>query len=253
MATTPKPLIAGNWKMNGVTSGLTALRTIAEGVSKHTDKLDGLICLPATMLERGTRLCNGTSLLLGGQDCHFEQSGAHTGDISADMLKDAGASHVILGHSERRADHDETNTDVLKKSLAAYETGISAIICVGETRQEREEGRAMEIVSTQLEGSMSKDANSQNTIIAYEPVWAIGTGLVPSNHDIEDMHAHIRQKLSERYGVEGENMRILYGGSLKPSNAAEILRTKNVNGGLIGGASLKSDDFLAICEAVPNS
>ncbi|KPB01399.1 triose-phosphate isomerase [Ahrensia marina] len=253
MTTTPKPLIAGNWKMNGVTSGLTALRTIAEGVSQHTDTFDGLICLPATMIERGTRLCNGTALLLGGQDCHFEQSGAHTGDISADMLQDAGASYVILGHSERRADHDETNTDVLKKSLAAYETGLTAIICVGETRAEREEGRAMEIVSNQLEGSMSKDANSQNTVIAYEPVWAIGTGLVPSNHDIEAMHGHIRQVLSERFGVEGESMRILYGGSLKPSNAEEILRTKNVNGGLIGGASLKSEDFLAICAAVPGN
>ena len=236
MASTPKPLIAGNWKMNGATSGLTALRAIADGVTKQTEKLDGLICLPATLIERASRLCNGTALLLGGQDCHFAQSGAHTGDISADMLEDAGASHVILGHSERRADHDETNTDVLKKALAAYETGLTAIICVGETRAEREEGRAMDVVSAQLDGSISMDAKAANTVIAYEPVWAIGTGLVPSNHDIEAMHSHIRGDLVKRFGLEGENMRILYGGSLKPDNAKDILRIKNVNGGLIGGA-----------------
>lgn len=245
-----KPLIAGNWKMNGLSAQLEEIIAIAQGMSASS-AYEALICTPATLMERAAVEAGESGLKIGGQDCHQNASGAHTGDVSAPMIADVGASFVIVGHSERRTDHGENDADVSAKSMAAYEAGLCAIICVGETREEREAGKAMEIVSTQLAGSIPDDATPQNTVIAYEPVWAIGTGLVPSNEDIEAMHAHIRAVVEKRFGGEGALMRILYGGSLKPSNAAEILSINNVDGGLIGGASLKASDFLAICGAVP--
>lgn len=245
-----KPLIAGNWKMNGTSDDLSQLLGIARGVSAYSGSADTLICVPATLVDRASQSTLKTSLKIGGQDCHHKTAGAHTGDISAPMLKDAGAQAVIVGHSERRTDHDETDEIVRSKASAAHDTGLVAVICVGETQQERENGQAEDIVSGQIQGSIPDTTDHQNTVVAYEPVWAIGTGLVPTNNDILSMHAHIRNELKTGFGNDGEKIRILYGGSLKPSNAAEILAISEVNGGLIGGASLKSADFLSICDAV---
>lgn len=243
-----KPLIAGNWKMNGTSSQLTELKAIAAGVSG--EKYDALICTPATLLHRAAQSCVDTALSVGAQDCHANSSGAHTGDTSADMIKDTGATHIIVGHSERRTDHGETDANVMAKAQATQTTDMVAIICIGETREEREQGRANEIASAQIKGSVPTDSTPENTVIAYEPVWAIGTGLVPSTDDIASIHAHIRSELIDLLGEAGSKMKILYGGSLKPANAHEILAINNVDGGLIGGASLKSTDFLAICAAV---
>ncbi|MEM1376734.1 MAG: triose-phosphate isomerase [Pseudomonadota bacterium] len=244
-----KPLIAGNWKMNGLSSDLPTLTAIADGAAEYADKLDALICVPATLCERAARLANGTTLMIGAQDCHAKGSGAHTGDCSAAMITDCGANAVIVGHSERRTDHAETDVDVMEKALAAIAEKLTVIVCVGETREERELGQATDVVGRQLAGSFFEDSNAGSVVVAYEPVWAIGTGLVPSINDIEVMHGFIRDNLKSRFGSEGEKIRILYGGSLKPSNANEILAVNNVDGGLIGGASLKSEDFLAICAA----
>jgi triosephosphate isomerase len=243
-----KPLIAGNWKMNGTSSQLSELVAIAAGVSD--EKYDALICTPATLLHRASHSCAESPLNVGGQDCHAASSGAHTGDISADMIRDAGATHIIVGHSERRTDHAETDEVVAAKAKATHEAGLVAVICIGETKAEREQGLANNVASTQIKGSVPVDSNEDNTVVAYEPVWAIGTGLVPSSDDIESIHAHIREELVALLGDAGSKMKILYGGSLKPANAKEILAITNVDGGLIGGASLKSADFLAICAAV---
>ncbi|MEL6920727.1 MAG: triose-phosphate isomerase [Pseudomonadota bacterium] len=242
-----KPLIAGNWKMNGLAADLPTLRAIAEGVNDDADAFDALICVPATLCERAARTVTGTALAVGAQDCHADASGAHTGDIASTMIADCGATAVIVGHSERRADHGESDVDIMEKALAAVGANLMAVICVGETREEREAGQALDVVGRQLAGSLFEDANADSVVVAYEPVWAIGTGLVPSAHDIEVMHGFIRDTLKARFGPPGARMRILYGGSLKPSNAEEILAIANVDGGLIGGASLKSEDFLAIC------
>lgn len=243
-----KPLIAGNWKMNGTSSELPELEAIATGVTGLN--YDALICTPATLIDRASQISSNSELSIGAQDCHTNTSGAHTGDISTTMLKDAGATYIIVGHSERRTDHGETDADVAAKATAVQNEAMVAIICIGETKEEREQGLANKVASTQLKGSVPSSSTASNTVIAYEPVWAIGTGLVPSIDDIEDIHAHIRAELASLLGEEGKSMRILYGGSLKPTNADEILAILNVDGGLIGGASLKSGDFLAICNAV---
>ncbi|WP_157019200.1 triose-phosphate isomerase [Mesorhizobium xinjiangense] len=246
-----RPLVAGNWKMNGTAASLDMLGAIGKAFAEGLDKqAEALICVPATLVHRAHAAVSGLPVGIGGQDCHAAASGAHTGDISAEMLKDAGAAHVIVGHSERRTDHGETDETVAAKAEAAWRGGLIAIICVGETREEREAGRALDVLSRQIVGSVPAAANAQNTVVAYEPVWAIGTGLTPTLDDVADAHAHIRAELTRRIGQEAEAMRILYGGSVKPSNAGELLALDDVDGGLIGGASLKADDFIAIAESL---
>jgi triosephosphate isomerase len=245
-----RPLVAGNWKMNGTGESLEQLRIIVNRPNSAIgEKIDALICVPATLVFRAAQSVEGEALSIGGQDCHAKKAGAHTGDISADMLKDAGASHVIVGHSERRTDHGETDEMVNAKARAAWEAGLAAIICIGETEAQRKAGSTLDIIGTQLSGSIPDGANAGNSIIAYEPVWAIGTGLTPTTADVQEVHASIRSALSKRFGGEGDRMRVLYGGSVKPSNAVELLGVENVDGALVGGASLKAADFLAICEA----
>ena len=240
-----RPLVAGNWKMNGLRSSAAEFARIVEGAQKLT-AVDLMICPPATLLVLLAAAAKGTSVLIGAQDCHAEPSGAFTGDLSAEMLRDAGASAVIVGHSERRSYHKETDADVRAKALAARRAGLCAIVCVGETRAEREDGRALAVVGMQIDGSVPDGATVENLVVAYEPVWAIGSGLTPTPTDVADMHAFIRQRLGSRLGEEGQGIRILYGGSVKPSNAKELLHVANVDGALVGGASLKADEFLAI-------
>ena len=236
--------------MNGTRASLTDLRAIADGFRGGLDaKTDALICLPATLLASAAEMLAGSAVGLGGQDCHTAPSGAHTGDISAEMLRDAGASHVIVGHSERRADHAETDALVHDKAEAAWRAGMMAIICIGETREERERGATLEVLSKQIDGSVPQAARAQTTIIAYEPVWAIGTGLTPTLEDVAEAHAHIRTTLTARLGADAAGIRILYGGSVKPTNAGDLLAVANVNGALVGGASLKATDFLGIAAA----
>src|SRR5690606_31521247 len=226
------------------------LRAIGHGFMAGLDaETEALICPPATLITRAVDVLNSTPVKVGGQNCEAAESGAHTGDISAEMLKDAGASHVIVGHSERRTDHGETDADVRAKAEAAWRAGIVAIICIGETKAERELGSTLDILSRQIAGSVPATATVANTVIAYEPVWAIGTGLTPTVDDIAEAHAHIRAELKELLSGEAAHMRILYGGSVKPSNAAELLAVNNVDGALVGGASLKAVDFLGIAEA----
>lgn len=245
-----RPLVAGNWKMNGTGESLDELRMIVNRPNSAIgEKIDALICVPATLVFRAAQSVEGEALSIGGQDCHFKKSGAHTGDISAEMLKDAGASHVIVGHSERRTDHGETDAVVNAKAKAGWDAGLVAIICVGETEAQRKAGSTLDVISTQLAGSIPDNANARNTIIAYEPVWAIGTGLTPTADDVQQVHASIRAALETRFAADGGKMRILYGGSVKPANAVELLGVANVDGALVGGASLKAADFLAICEA----
>ncbi|MEO5322772.1 triose-phosphate isomerase [Mesorhizobium sp. CC13] len=245
-----RPLVAGNWKMNGTSASLNELRGIANGFMGGLDAdTESLICVPATLLSRAAEILHRTPVKAGGQDCHAKESGAHTGDISAEMLKDAGASHVIVGHSERRTDHGESDAVVLTKAEAAWRAGLVAVICIGETREEREAGATLSVLSRQVAGSVPTTATPANSVIAYEPVWAIGTGLTPTADDVAQAHAHIRARLTELLGAPAAKMRILYGGSVKPSNAAELLAVANVDGALVGGASLKAADFLGIAEA----
>lgn len=245
-----KPLIAGNWKMNGLRAALSEIAAMAEGASPGlTARLDLLVCPPATLLAEAVQAAGGR-LAIGGQDCHAQASGAYTGDVSAAMLADAGAKYVILGHSERRALHGESDAQVLAKAQAARAAGLCPIVCVGEEESDRRAGRALQVVAGQLEGSLPASANAGDLVVAYEPVWAIGTGMTPTIADVEEMHAMIRAALHRRYGADGQGIRILYGGSVKPSNAAELMAAANVNGALVGGASLKAADFLAIAAAV---
>ena len=232
--------------MNGLADSLAEITSLA--AAHPTPTSDVLICPPATLVARLSAAAEGTPIATGGQDCHPNASGAHTGDISAEMLADAGATYVIVGHSERRADYGESDAVVRTKAEAAWRAGLTAIVCVGETLAEREAGDTLKVVGGQLAGSVPDGATAGTLVVAYEPVWAIGTGRVPSSADIAEMHAHIRARLAGRF-AEAEGMRILYGGSMKPSNAAEILGLDNVDGGLIGGASLKAEDFLAIARA----
>jgi len=245
-----RPLVAGNWKMNGTGESLDELRTIVNRPNSAIgEKIDALICVPATLVFRAAQSVAGEALAIGGQDCHFKKSGAHTGDIAADMLLDAGATHVIVGHSERRTDHGETDAIVHAKAKAGWEAGLNVIICIGETEAQRRAGSTLDIIASQLAHSVPDGAKASATIIAYEPVWAIGTGLTPTPEDVSEVHGSIRDALAKRFGAEGQRMRILYGGSVKPSNAVELLGIENVDGALVGGASLKAADFLAICEA----
>ena len=241
----PRPFVAGNWKMNGLRSSAAEIIRIVQGAGALT-AVDLMVCPPATLLGLFAAIVEGSAVRLGAQDCHTESHGAFTGDISAEMLKDAGASAVIVGHSERRTYHKETDADVRAKALAARRAGLCAIVCVGETRAERENGHALAVVRTQLDGSVPDGATAGNLVVAYEPVWAIGSGLTPTPADVAEMHGSIRRLLRLRFADEGAGMRILYGGSVKPSNAKELLGVADVDGALVGGASLKADEFLAI-------
>ncbi|MDR3470891.1 MAG: triose-phosphate isomerase [Devosia sp.] len=251
MTSTITPLITGNWKMNGLRAALTETDRLAALLAAgRQPACEVAICPPATLLAAMSARLAGTPIATGGQDCHPAAGGAHTGDLSAPMLADAGASFVIVGHSERRADHGETDELVNAKAQAGLGAGLVPIICVGETRPEREAGEAETVVARQLAGSVPDAADEAEFVIAYEPVWAIGTGLTPSNADIAAMHGAIRRLLTARFGERGASVRILYGGSLKPGNAKEILAVPDVNGGLIGGASLLSSDLYAIISAL---
>ena len=251
MTTTITPLIAGNWKMNGLRASLDELTALAGMMtSGEAPRALVVICPPATILAAVARQGATSGILAGGQDCHPASSGAHTGDIAAGMLADAGAQYVIVGHSERRAAHGETDDLVRAKAEAAIGAGLKPIICVGETEAERDGGNADSVVATQLSGSIPDAAGQHDVIVAYEPVWAIGTGRTPSNEDIAEMHNSIRRQLVDRFGDKGLAIHILYGGSLKPQNAREILAIDNVNGGLVGGASLLAKDFATIISAV---
>ncbi len=245
-----RPLVAGNWKMNGTRASLDQIKAMAEGVKGDlSGKVETLICPPATLLYVATALCDDSPLMIGGQDCHPKQSGAHTGDVSAEMIGDCFGTHVIVGHSERRTDHAEQDSVVRAKTDAAHAADLIAIVCIGETGDERKAGKTLDVLKRQLAESLPDTATAENTVIAYEPVWAIGTGLTPTAADIEEAHAFMRRELVSRFADAGAKMRILYGGSVKPSNARELMGIANVDGALIGGASLKAEDFLAIYRA----
>ncbi len=243
-----RKLAAGNWKMNGLAASLGEIAAL--NAAHPAPACEMLLCLPATLIAQGNWAARGSALKLGGQDCHTAVSGAHTGDVSAAMLGDAGASHVIVGHSERRADHGEGDALTRAKAEAAHKAGLIAIVCIGETLAEREGGRTLDICGAQLAGSLPDGATAANTVVAYEPVWAIGTGLTPTIAQIAEVHGFLRTSLVTRFGDEGAGMRILYGGSVKPSNAAEIFAVPDVDGALVGGASLKAADFGAIVAAL---
>ncbi|MGH1417444.1 MAG: triose-phosphate isomerase [Hyphomicrobiaceae bacterium] len=250
--TTPKirPLVAGNWKMNGLKASVAEALAMREGANEASVQgADVLICPPATLLMALSEIVSDSRVLVGGQDCHTATAGAHTGDLSAEMLADAGASFVVVGHSERRGDHGESDENVKSKTEAAHRAGLIAIVCIGETAGQREAGLTLDVVNCQLQSSLPDQVTAANTVIAYEPVWAIGTGLTPTPDDVGEVHAALRQSLVVRYGDEGAAMRLLYGGSVKPANASELMGIDNVNGALIGGASLKAKDFLGILAA----
>ncbi|MGA0615408.1 triose-phosphate isomerase [Paracoccus sp. KR1-242] len=242
----PRKLAAGNWKMNGTLAALAEIdRLLAD---QPAPGCDVLVCPPATLIHALTARASGR-IAVGGQDCHANASGAHTGDISAAQLLDAGASHVILGHSERRTDHGETDAQVRAKAEAAHKAGLVAVICVGETEAQRDAGQTLDLIASQLAGSIPEGATAANTVIAYEPVWAIGTGRTPTTDQIAEVHALMRDRLSARF-ADGAEMALLYGGSVKPGNAAEIFSIAHVNGALVGGASLKASDFGPIVAAL---
>lgn len=243
----PRKLAAGNWKMNGDLAALVEVDALLD--AQPDPGCEVLICPPALLIHPMVGRSRGGALAVGGQDCHANVSGAHTGDISATQLRDAGAEYVILGHSERRADHGETDQAVAAKTIAAHKAGISSIICVGETEAQRDGGQTLAVIGAQLAGSVPDCATANNTVIAYEPVWAIGTGRTPTNDQIAEVHALIRRDLSARFG-DGADFRILYGGSVKPSNAVEIFAIPDVDGALVGGASLKAADFGPIVAAL---
>jgi triosephosphate isomerase len=246
-----RPLVAGNWKMNGLATALGEALRVRDrlGEAGFAAGVDAMICPPATLIAALAREAAGSRLLVGAQDCHAAASGAHTGDISAEMLADAGATAAIVGHSERRADHGERDRDVKAKALAAHRAGLCAIVCIGETAGERRAGLTLEVVARQLAASLPDAAKAADTVVAYEPVWAIGTGLTPTVEDVAEVHGFLRRTLAERLGAEGKAMRILYGGSVKPDNARALMAVGDVNGALVGGASLKANDFLAIVAA----
>ncbi len=245
-----RKLIAGNWKMNGLIAQLDDVGAIASAVSAHP-AVDTALCIPSTLIRPAAG--RFPEMAIGGQDCHMASSGAHTGCISAAMLADAGAQLTIVGHSERRAAQGESDADVRAKALAARSAGLSVIVCVGETEAERDAGQAESVVLGQLAGSVPDEATSQWVSIAYEPVWAIGTGRIPSIDDVATMHAAIRNALVSRFGTDGAVIRILYGGSMNGDNAKNLLAVANVDGGLIGGASLNADKFLPIVEAAASA
>jgi triosephosphate isomerase (TIM) len=244
-----RPLVAGNWKMHGLRASIGQLEGILRGCTRMRGDVDLMICPPATLIAAFAAAAKGSRVAIGGQDCHAEPSGAYTGDISAEMLADAGARAVIVGHSERRTFHRETDADVCGKALAARRAGLVAIVCIGETQAERAAGQTLAVVERQLAGSVPDRGEPDHLVIAYEPVWAIGTGLTPTATDIEEVHGMIRERLATRFGHPSEEMRVLYGGSVKPENARELLAVRGVDGALVGGASLKAEDFLGIATA----
>jgi triosephosphate isomerase (TIM) len=246
MAAKITPLVAGNWKMNGLSASRGELAKIISDAGSLAGKADLMVCPPTTLIAAFAAAVRGSAVLIGAQDCHPEPSGAHTGDVSAEMLADAGARAVIVGHSERRADHHESDAQVCGKVRAAWRAGLTAIVCVGEQRAERDAGKTVDVVGRQLTGSLPDKATAANLVIAYEPVWAIGTGLTPTSTDVAEVHAFVRKGLTDRFGSEGGRIRILYGGSVRPGNAKELLTVPEVNGALVGGASLKAEDFLGI-------
>jgi triosephosphate isomerase (TIM) len=246
-----RPLIAGNWKMNGLKASIAEFDAMLTGAAEVAAKADLLVCPPATLIAAFAGRAAGTKVAVGAQDCHPKASGAHTGDVAAEMLVDAGASAIIVGHSERRADHGESDGLVRQKAEAAWRSGATAIVCIGETQAQRDAGQTLDILRGQLNLSLPEGSRADNLVVAYEPVWAIGTGLTPTAKDVEQIHGFIRELLISRFSGEGAKMRILYGGSVKPSNAAELMAVKNVNGALVGGASLKAADFLAIAKGCP--
>ena len=246
--TAPTPLIAGNWKMNGLAASLAEAKAVAAGLGGTSARV--AICPPAILIHRMTEALRGTALLVGGQDHHWDDAGAFTGDQSAEMLVDAGAKLTILGHSERRAGYRETDDLVAEKVRAALRAGLEPIVCVGETLEQRKAGETLAVVTGQVKGSLPAELAGTAFSVAYEPVWAIGTGLTPTTAEIEEVHRAIRATLVELFGEAGRAVPILYGGSVKPSNAAEILHADEVGGALVGGASLKADDFLGIIRAL---
>jgi triosephosphate isomerase len=249
-----RPLIAGNWKMNGSRAlARTLISDLKASLAVKPDiAADLLICPPAPYLLRAVKLAGESGISVGAQDCHTKQSGAHTGDLSAEMLADCGCRYVILGHSERRADHGESSELVAAKAKSAHEAGLVAIVCVGETEAERDRGATLDVISSQLEGSVPADAHAANLVVAYEPVWAIGTGRTPTPEEVAAVHAHIRG-LIKAWFKDGATMRILYGGSVKASNAATLMHVPEVNGALVGGASLKREEFWGIALAAATS
>jgi triosephosphate isomerase len=250
MTTRPRPLVAGNWKMNGLKSSLPELAAIRDGVMAGAfGRAQAAICPPATLVSLAVEIAQGSDLGIGGQDCHAKASGAHTGDVSAQMLKDVGATYVIVGHSERRTDHKETSADVRAKAEAAIAAGLIAIVCVGESEAQRRAGETLAVVGRQLEESWPAGASAATLVIAYEPIWAIGTGLTPTAGDVAEVHAFLRREAVRLGKTEGAGVRLLYGGSVKPSNAAELMGVPDVDGALVGGASLTARDFLGIAAA----
>ena len=246
----PRPLVAGNWKMNGTMASLDEVGRLMDMLVGTAVACDIMICPPATLIAPMVRLVASSAIKVGGQDCHSEASGAHTGDISAEMLQDTGCTGVIVGHSERRASHGETDVLIRHKAAAAHRAGISAIICIGETLEERKSGRTLDVVTGQLAGALPASASAENTVIAYEPVWAIGSGLTPGLDEVAEVHGVIRAALRERLGeAQGDAVGILYGGSVKPDNAKNLMSASNVDGALVGGASLRAADFMGIIRA----
>jgi triosephosphate isomerase len=243
-----RPLVAGNWKMNGLRPAAAELGKIVQG-SAELSNVDLVVCPPATLVMMFASATHGSKVAVGAQNCHAEPSGAFTGDISAEMLADAGATAVIVGHSERRTYHAETDSMVRAKALAAWRAGLTAIVCIGETKDQRATKQTLDVVGAQLAGSLPNAVMADGLVIAYEPVWAIGTGLTPTPADVTEVHGFIRERLIERFGETGNEIRVLYGGSVKPANAGELLKVPNVDGALVGGASLKAEDFLGIARA----
>jgi triosephosphate isomerase len=244
--TARRPLVAGNWKMNGLAASAAEFGKMVAGAAAVAAKTDVMVCPPATLVAAFANAAKGSPVAVGGQNCHAEASGAFTGDVAAEMLADAGATAVIVGHSERRTIHKETDAEVRAKALAAWRAGLTAIVCIGETKAEREAGKTLDVLGRQLDGSMPDGATGANVVVAYEPVWAIGTGLTPTVADVAQAHGFIRRRLAERYGATAQSVRILYGGSVKASNAKELMAAADVDGALVGGASLKADEFLSI-------
>ncbi len=249
MSPLTRPLIAGNWKMNGQDGqGIALAEALAKRAGTPEMPCDLLVCPPAPLIWPVARILAGTPIAIGGQDCHPEPHGAHTGDVSATMLRDAGASYAIVGHSERRTNHGEGDSLVRAKAVAAHGAGLKAIICIGETGDERDGGQTLDVLEGQLQGSVPETATAADSVVAYEPVWAIGTGRTPSIDEISEAHAHIRKTLGDGF-PGGADIPILYGGSVNPANARDILKVNQVGGALVGGASLKADDFWTICES----
>ena len=245
-----RPLIAGNWKMNGLKAQAAEFDAMLNGAADVAGKADLLVCPPATLVAAFADKARGKKVAVGAQDCHPKASGAHTGDVAAEMLVDAGATAIIVGHSERRADHGEGDALVRQKAEAAWRAGATAIVCIGETQGQRDAGQTLDVLRGQLDGSLPDGSTAANLVVAYEPVWAIGTGLTPTAADVAEMHASIRADLARIMGKQAAaGVRLLYGGSVKPSNAAELMNVANVDGALVGGASLKAADFLAIAKA----